>query len=327
MKYKEIIESIFSGYPRHLGMPDRKEIKSWKELSTNIKVWNGKLRLWLSLYKYSYTNNTDFIIDKIWFDFDDNGYDNIIVLHNWLLQKKYKHFIIFSGKGFHCYILTNKKELNNNKIALTNAQNYIISETKIDVDKQVIGDVARVVGIPGTYNCRRKRWIIFLTEKDLQQGENFILNKAETEKIGTLEMFGKIPFDLIEHDTGISEYRAELSIADDLNIKIESDELLKAINPCIANILLQFKDLNHSYNERFIIITYLLWELGYSETMVEDTLKKFMTNKKYNHCIKDERQIKYLSKRFIMPVGCAKIKSMGYCPFADNKRCKGFGKK
>jgi hypothetical protein len=113
----------------------------------------------------------------------------------------------------------------------------------------------------------------------------------------------------------------------DLNIKIESDELLKAINPCIANILLQFKDLNHSYNERFIIITYLLWELGYSETMVEDTLKKFMTNKKYNHCIKDERQIKYLSKRFIMPVGCAKIKSMGYCPFADNKRCKGFGKK
>jgi len=321
MKYNKLIEKIYPGFPRQIGLPNRREVKSLKELMNVINIWNGKSRIFLSLYEYTFSNTHDFIIDKIWFDFDDCGYDNIIILHNWLLQKNYKHFIVFSGKGYHCYILTNKKELKNKKIALTNAQNYIINETKIEVDKQVIGDIARIVGIPGTFNCRRGRWAIFLTEEDLNKGEHFIFQKAETENIGAFEMFGKKKFDLVEYDTGISEYMAELSIADDFNAKINQDEILKGINPCIANILLQLKDLEHSYNERFIIIIYFLYELGYSETMVIDILKKFMTQKKFKHCIRDENQLKYLSKKIIMPVGCSKIKSLGYCPFKD-KYCK-----
>ncbi|NCD06658.1 MAG: hypothetical protein EOL97_11090 [Spirochaetia bacterium] len=321
MKYKDLMEKIFEGYPRQIALPNRIEVKNWKELSNIITIWNNKVRIWISLYKYSFSNTSDFIIDKIWFDFDNNEWENLTILHNWLLEKKYKHFIVFSGKGFHCYILTNKKELKNNKIALMNAQNYIMQETKIEVDKQVIGDIARVVGLPGTFNCRRGRWIIFVSSKDLEQGEDYIKQKAESEQFGDFEMFGEKLFDMTEWDTGIAEYRAEISIVDDFDSKIKEDELLKAVPPCIANILLHLKDLENSYNERFIVIAYLLNELGYSEKMVEDTLKKFMTPKKFFHCIKEERQISHIAKRVFVPVGGSKIRSLGYCP-TPNKRCE-----
>lgn len=319
MKYKEIITKIFDGYPRQIGLPKRKDVKNYKELISIINKWNQKQRIFVSLYKYSFENTRDFILDKVWFDFDDYGYENVMILHNWLSQKNLAHFIVFSGRGYHCYILTDKKELKNNKVALINVHNSIINETKIMVDRQIIGDIARIVGIPGTYNTKRKRWCIFVDEDMLGQGHNWIKSYAEEEQIGKFSIYGRKLLSLKEYDTGIPEYEIEAITVDNLIEKINEDEILKKLKPCVAKILLSLNKLEHSYNERFIVMTHLISE-GYSENDIEKILKKFMNIKKFKHCIKNERQLKYLYRRIILPPSCLTIKQKGYCEL--KKTCK-----
>ena len=321
MKYLELIDKIFPGYPRQVGMPERRDIYSINELESIIQNWNQKKRIFLSLYNYSFNNINNLKIDKIWFDLDINGYENIIILHSWLVQKKYKHFMVFSGGGFHCYILTQDVELRNSKVAVINSQHYILNETKVQCDPQVIGDVARLVGLPGTYNCKRKRWVIFITEDDLEQGEATIKEKAESDNFGRFKIYGDEPFPISDFDTGIAEYQLLIPIAENLNEKLNTDEDLKYMKPCVANILLNLKTMEHSYNERYTVIIQLI-EDGFGESDIEGILKVFLTHEKYEHCIKKERQVRYLFKKNILPPGCNVLKQKGYCPLPNGKLCK-----
>jgi hypothetical protein len=323
MKYQKLISEIYKGFPRQVGLPNRLDVNNYNELEDIIKTWNKKKRIWIALYKYSYTNTSDFIIDKLWLDFDQDPYANVMVLHTWLVQHDYRHFIIFSGNGFHVYILTNKKELKNNTIALRNSQQFIINETKVNVDKQVIGDIARVVGLPGTMNVKENtnRWIIFVTEEDLEKGEDFIKEKAKFEQIGEFKIYGTKNFPIEDFDNGVPEYDVINLNYENLNKQIEEDKLLKILKPCVANILLMLKEQEHSYTERFYVILSLK-EAGYGEQDIENILQRFMKKEKFNHCVKNERQLKYLFRKEILPPGCETLKLKGYCPLNKNKNCK-----
>jgi hypothetical protein len=321
MEYFKLLQKIYTGFPRQIGLPERQDINSIKELENIIKIWNMKKRIFISLYKYSFNSTSVTSLPVIWFDCDVNPYENIIILHEWLTQKNIKHFIIFSGQGFHAYIITKNEELNNSKICLMNIQQYIINETKIDTDKQTLGDLARLVGIPGTFNTKRKRWIIFITNEDLEKGYEFIKEKAEFEHIGEFKIYGEKEFSIKQFDNGVPEYDAINLNYENLNKQIEEDKLLKILKPCVANILLMLKEQEHSYTERFYVILSLK-EAGYGEQDIENILQRFMKKEKFNHCVKNERQLKYLFRKEILPPGCETLKLKGYCPLNKNKYCK-----
>ena len=83
-------------------------VKDEKEYKDFIKMYNGKMNLFTSVYDYKhFTSNRgleySIIIDRIFLDFDAHGdeksmpllYQDVLKMHNWLSEKDYKHNISF----------------------------------------------------------------------------------------------------------------------------------------------------------------------------------------------------------------------------------------
>ena len=88
-------------------------VKNEKEYRNFIKMYNGKMNLFTSVYDYKhFTANRgleySIILDRIFLDFDAHGdeesmpllYQDVLRMHQWLLERDYKHNISFSGRGF-----------------------------------------------------------------------------------------------------------------------------------------------------------------------------------------------------------------------------------
>ena len=258
------------------------------------------------------------IIDKIWLDLDsEKSFENIKKLHVWCRKNNYKHLLIFSGLGFHFYIFTNKNVLKNPKIALKSAQieiakqnNLTIGEPKThDIDEHIIGDIARVCSIPNTFNCRRKRYCIPITEEDLEKGLEFIREKAK-KRVLKFKIYGTKLFDISRFDVDVKNDYYELAELDEeIEIEINKDKLLKNLPPLIAQLLLKKTP---GWRDRFIIISYLR-DSGYLLQETIQILKHFLTPEKFRHCFSVEHQPQYLYKRFdlIFPTN-NKLLSEGY---------------
>jgi hypothetical protein len=64
-----------------------------------------------------------------------------------------------SGRGGHCLIAFDSN-LDYPKQAMGNFQRWLAKELEIELDKRVIGDVARIFRYPNTYNFKAKRFCI-----------------------------------------------------------------------------------------------------------------------------------------------------------------------
>ena len=87
-------------------------------------------------------------------------------LYNYLKRDNISHTVNFSGKGYHLYIHT---EINDENTILDVSlyQNKICKQLGLNVDPTIVGNPSHAIRIPGTWNKRRGRFCISLTEKEI----------------------------------------------------------------------------------------------------------------------------------------------------------------
>jgi hypothetical protein len=325
----------FSDFPREIGNPLRCGIVNNKqELSNFVNTYNGKTKVFTSLYSFDEIENKRGIyesarINKIYFDFDNPETSLLCAnkLHNYSLEHDYSHCIFFSGGGFHVYIKVNyPNNLKNKKASVGNAQYFIADENKInigingnsDLDGHIIGNIAQLVRIPNTYNIKRKKFCIPISDEDLKTKNMDDFKGLANRQRFEFFSYGKGALDIEKFDG--EEFDREYEISD--NIESGSSGItidIEKLPPCIKEFTTK-KHLKHG--ERYLFILYCR-ELG---LLYEDTLalmKTFLEPKVFFHCVKQERQPfwTYRRKDLIFP-SCETLKERGFC---TKPNCKGLG--
>lgn len=309
-------------FPLEIAIPYRFIVNTKQEFINRINMYNGYKRIFYSLYSKQHL-----IIDKVFLDLDSNkSYDNVIKLHNWCTEKDYKHSVIFSGGGFHFYFYTNKKEYKNPKLMLLQTQHKIAQINNLsigdpvnsDIDNHIVGDIARVVTLPGSYNIKRRKYAQSLSESELMSGiENIKQNNRQSFTIHTygskllnLEDFA---FDVIEEN--VENYN-------NIDIKLqENNKDIKDLPKCLHQILLDVNSLD-DWRGRWIA-TCLLQEHGYTNDAIDKLAKKYFSAIKrtdnYRNNYEHWKKVKVLeySERQICP-SCDILIREGRCP----KKCR-----
>lgn len=274
---------LYGRFPRQVAIPYRINVKNKEEFYKFINQHNGKRRIFTTLYNYANGSQKEKImVDKVWFDLDSgNSFENLKKLHTWAKEKNYKHLMVFSGGGFHFYLLTKDyKDLENPKFALRSAQQTIAAEVgltigrpdKADIDEHIIGDIARVVTVVNTFNVKRRRYCIPLTEEDIEKGADFIRQKA-AKQVLDLHWYGKKLFSMKEFDGAPQLGKIEELDMETQN-RISRDTDLKKLPPCIAA---KFLDDYISFRERFHIYSWMR-DLGYTVDEVKQFVKKYWSH-------------------------------------------------
>lgn len=331
---------MYNIFPRQVGIPQRKTFHNMKDMLNFINTYNGINRVYAGVYNYTGDEEQDknIKIDKIYFDLDsEKCFDNIKRMHFWLMEKDLKHIMFFSGKGFHIYIFTkNYDGLKNPKDALYNAHHYIAKEIGLsignneteDVDEHIVGDIARIATMCGTWNTKRRRWCVCIFEEMLSKDYNFIKEYAKTQST-KYKFYGENYLDIKHFDTERPIIMKGFE-DEELQMKIDKDEFLKNLPPCLANWL----NLEHvGYKRRGYIICYLR-DNGYLLSETKEILRKYLSKPEFIHCVSKqvapgykepgEEQLQYFYKPNIIArtsfPSCKKIINMGECP--AKKDCK-----
>jgi len=314
-----------------------------EEMLELVNQRNGLQRIFVSVYNYTGNETVDaqnLDVDKIFLDIDheEKCFEDIKILHEWLMKKSYKHLVLFSGFGFHCYILCSHYEkLKNKKNTLYNATHFIADELDFnigspkvsDLDEHVVGDLARIVTFPGTYNIKRKKFCTSVTDYDFEKGYEYIREKAKKPSL-YFKWYGQEKFDISRFDTERPNNYTPLELTEDVKLVIQKDDFLKGLPLCVAGML----QLPHiGYKKRGYVIEFFR-DKGY---LLSETISILNTNLKdraeFIHCVTKqiapgynspgEEQPQYLYKdrvrnRTTFP-SCEKLKEEGLCPVGTEK--------
>jgi len=305
-------------FPREIGIPNRFLDFSKRRFLDIVNKYNGYKKLFFLLYQCDSNQKYDnVIIDKIFFDFDgETAHNEAVKLHKWCLKKNLRHLLLFSGGGYHIFLFTkNGERLLNPKRTLWNVHYKISDELKLEMDKQVKGNITQSGRVPNTYNPRRRRYCIPISSEDLGKGHEFIKEKAKKQTF-KFYYYGKKLFDINKHDIDNYEEKLDIPVLD-IKIKkeINKDKVLKDLPLCVAAIL---KGGSPGYRERYLAISFFR-DQGYLLSEVIEIFRGFLTEKKFRHSVFQERQPQRLYHRceLFFP-NCKKIAKEGFC----RKGCK-----
>ena len=299
-------------FPREAGTPRRFVVNNKSEFVRVVNEANGIKRMFFALYQCDPSLNYSFAnIDKVFFDFDDpkTSHNDMKMLHEHCKETKLRHTVIFSGGGYHVYIFTKNGVLKNNKKALWNVHHKICEELKLNLDQHIKGDVSRLARVPSTYNTKRRKYCISISEDDIEKGHDFIREKAKKPNL-QYYYYGTEYLDMQPYDAEKDDGYDYLILDSEEQREINEDKLLKNLPLCISTFL---KRSGIGYRQRYLTIVYLR-ELGYTLGETVGVLKKFLTEHKFRHCVIEERQVHYIYQRpeLYFP-NCNKIKKEGYC--------------
>lgn len=316
----------FATFPREMGFPMRNGIVyDLREFIEKINKYNGISTVFTSLFSFDYIKSNgkpDYDsakIQHIFFDLDNgNSLESLRKIHKYLMTKNLRHVIFFSGGGFHAYVATKYPQiLKNKKSAIFNAVVDIADQLKLkiginedsDIDAHAIGNLAQLVRVPNTFNLKRKRFCIPISELDLTLTFEEIRDLAKKQRLA-VEIYGDNYLNLEEYDREpveridfpVGEFSGEIGID-----KIDVEKF----PPCIKFLLT--KGLI-KHRERYLIIVYCK-EMGIP---IKDTimiLRKYLSPKTFNHCIREERQPIWVYRRndLFFP-SCQRLQEEGYCP-------------
>ena len=291
---------------------------------------------------YNYVNNPFHInkllnLDKIFFDFDGLTNDVISEVEKFiynLKQDNIKHLVCFSGGGFHVYIFnSNYVDIDSKKGTLLNLHRHFIDNYHLtNVDRAVVGDIARIATVPNTFNFKRKKFCVPLTYDKL-----FNLNLDEIgvkqEKLNQNFISGGNPFDISEFNTDEVQFDSlneedlpEMTTkSKSISYEVDNDEILNSIPICVKNLLLEGNDKYIGTYKRMLIIVYFR-DSGYPIGNIVEVIKKYLITRRkgvaeWQHCLK-EKQIEFIFSsgyKYVFPT-CESIKEDGYCKL--NEYCK-----
>ena len=174
----------------------RYSVRNWVDLERYWKGKNGSGNVFFTAYGYRATKppkhhrvdyNTPiirhFIMDFDCKDFKRRGADvefsfmqaQVRRLHRYLMSTNSRHFIWFSGGGFHIWVPLSKMYTPSDGFAVSRIKEggrKLISQwhKKLDLscnDPAVAFDTSGMIRIPNSYNSRRGCWSIPLTSEEL----------------------------------------------------------------------------------------------------------------------------------------------------------------
>ncbi len=309
---------LFNKFPREVG-PPRKIVYNIKEWLNFVNLYNGKKKaVYTSIYTFEKIEQKPVyetaILDKLFFDFDDKSCDawkECNSLHQHLLKENIKHLIIMSGRGYHLYVFSLPLKPQNIKSCIYNSQHYFIDKLKLTVDVQVIGNPAQLARVPNTFNIKGNRFCIPITQEQFEKGDKFIKELASKQNFVKNITIGEKLFDIKQFDYQTNKFNEAVVFNND-NLDESSGNInyLKDAPLCIKNLLNE-KELG--WSGRYLVILYFK-ELGYTRQEVFKILQTHLSERKFKHCIQEERQLQYLFERndLVFP-SCDKIICDGFC--------------
>jgi hypothetical protein len=317
---------LYPDFPRQISLPQRKTVDRGLFYSM-VNKYNGIKRIFASIYNYTGNpafDNLNLNINKVFFDFDGvNALAEVRKLTACLQNNGFKHIVLFSGAGFHVYLFVDPCDpATNYKNYVMKTQQHFITQLGLNVDEKVIGDIARVATIPNTWNTRRNRFCIPLTNKDLVTDFETISTKAKRQ-VFDFEIMGDTFFNIrklgvtIEcgNDCNITE------IPDDIKREINHDSILKDLPLCISSILFKAQKEKIGWRGRFLTIQYLI-DAGHLPGDIKAIFEHYLSQNEFHHCVREEKQVDYVYRRDgnTFP-RCESLKKEGFC------KCKGFCEK
>jgi len=282
-----------------VGLP-RKTINSKKEEADFINKYNGMKAIYRTVYNFELMNDykpdyNSAIVNKLFFDFDDNDcWNEANRLHQFLIKENIKHYIIMSGKGYHIFILTKDYKPQNLKSCIYNSQHYFIDKLNLKCDSQVVGDNARLHRIPNTYNVKAKRFCIPITKEQFKSGDIIIKQAAQYQNFIKNISIGTELFDVSRYDYKSDKFSDKI-IVDNSNFENNLNADYATKSPNFIKQLLLKRDAG--WNDRYLLILFFR-DSGYTREEVFQILKDNLTERKFKHCVYEERQLQYLFERY-----------------------------
>lgn len=212
------------------------------------------------------------------FDFDapdlKDAWRDAVKLYNYLIERDYDVHITFSGrKGFHIFLATEPKWYNKEQIRAV--QSYFKEKLGLKtLDKQIFGDIRRLMRVPYTYNIR-----------------------------------GGLCMEIKYHDGKKLDLDLILLKRNRINRETEYEETDYHKYPCIEKIVREDNEPRH-----IIRFTYVILRLaeGWSEDDIIDEIKgEFNWIDFDEHYTRS--QIIQIDSRGYVPPSCKTLKELGFC--------------
>jgi len=308
--------NLFLKFPREIGFPERRLVKTKEEFLKFINIYNGHKNLYTTVYAFREINNfranyETAIIDKVFFDFDPpNALENLEKITNYALDNNIMFTNLFSGRGYHHFQFV-EQDPRYKKDAMKNYVHYIEELLTINVDPAVIGDLGRLTRIPFTWNLKGERYCIPISLEDIKKGHEFIKMKAVNKKNKPFYFYGEKRLNLSPWDYAIQHEKIELNGTREISGTLEELFAKANFQPglCIKNFL---SDPNLGNLKRLHLIT-ALKEGGFSSKNVKNILKQCLSQRKYLHSVREERQVDNIFDKDYCGKGCSHFMKMGWC--------------
>src|SRR3990167_75824 len=298
---------MFLSFPREMAFPERsgpyRIVYNVEQMIECINKLNGRKNIYTSVFSFKKLKTNQYgqiipdynsvIIDKLPFDMDnEKSLINVKKMHEILISEDIAHTFLMSGKGVHSYIFTNEGDLEYPKQALKNAQIFFANKVGLSIGDPIIGDIARVMGMPYTYNIKHKRWRIPLTEKDLDCSLDEIREMASRNDCHNLKYPIKI-FGRKLIDMKLFDYLPPIDQNDD-EIAIPALEHMKHISkekfwPCVENMIVKQSGCHPWY-----WATIWLRDMGYSKKEADKIMEFYLSQfKRTDGYINDYQHYKF----------------------------------
>lgn len=323
---------MFNVYPRKFGVPEQLTVFSQEHMLSLIDGANGHMNLYVSAF--SDDQKIFGNLDKVFFDIDDcsetckeckpekrakcsigalkctpasySSFDNMLLLHEHYQKNKIQHVIGMSGGGYHVYAKVIPVQLRYANYALKKYCADLVKELNIKADCSVF-EIFRIMRIPGTYNVNKEKWYVWVYPEDLEKGDEWIRGKAEKQVIEPPYVYERKSLDLRPYDQLCPNTNDTFQYSVDSALEVDGMEL----PPCICAML---EDKFMHFKKRYYVLLYLK-ERGVSMAGGIKVLQEHLSEAKFIHCVKEERQPVHIwrNTRLFFPK-CKTLESEGYCP-------------
>ena len=328
---------MWAGSPRSSAVQlKRVVVNNLEEYRKFVMAYNGKMNVYTSVYDYeNFTENRGIehtvIMDKLFLDFDAHGdeplwkaYEDFKTVRRWLVEQDYKHTMSFSGRGFYIFVM-GKRTFDIRKVKAGFDIIHDVIGKSPRLDKLVINP-ARLRRVQNTYHMGAKRFSVNLTEDDLENKLDYILDLSKSQRKIKPVFYGE---KLMEWPDIETMKKTEIEID-----SVESPGVLPIL-PCLKTAVMVQNPLHRSrhllvqwYNEMLSEMTVIEKELSCSPREISGEALGDITNiickeietiasndevwLDYNETT-TRKAVDYVVKKRFMAPSCHTLINEGYC--------------
>lgn len=327
------VVTLLNDFPRMMGNPSQNFIAfNAQQRDAYVAKHSALCNLYISVYKFTALGEDGFAaresawIDKAYFDFDESWRKDLFKLSKWCRKRGLIHRNQYSGRGSHT-IIFNKLGVANKSQAVGNFQRYIAEELNLDLDRKIIGDIARIFRYPNSYNFNALRFCIPIPiDAIIQEKSEEWFYRMATRQQWFNPWSGNKLLDLSRWDT------PDLMYCDETSLNFNTDEVSTDITIdypefplCVQKWLNTPGLIGHG---KFMLVLFLKDQIyndvPFEYNEIAGIVKKCFSTLEFNHYFgttrlrghsghmgKKFRSI--LTKDYYMP-DCEEIKKSGFCP-------------